>query len=327
MLFRSWDIIKGLIDLLFGSSNGTGRLGSLLIGKTGGKFGFYAILLIFVLSGPIVFTVLFSRIIYKLQTGRILSLSYVYPVVYTAVAFVTFVIIGVEFRQGLLFFKVMGYGYWITMALYIIAVKYSGNINSEAGSSSDTVTNSKVFNSLRNFFDVNNTDSHVPKQDSAATTSDYPDKIANKLIHHIKNTNIVHRDSKTTATAFLDTLFKVVTTDTELATFTKNYTNAEIKSNLSNILLLCNKRKYSEALAEVTKYIKPLLNRKAAEIEPKAKADITEGPVNEFKFSFSDDISKKEIKPQKYSSYCPECGTGLESSDKFCPECGRKKVK
>ena len=84
-----WDIIKGLIDLLFGSSNGTGRLGSLLIGKTGGKFGFYAILLIFVLSGPIVFTVLFSRIIYKLQTGRILSLSYVYPVVYTAVAFVT----------------------------------------------------------------------------------------------------------------------------------------------------------------------------------------------------------------------------------------------
>lgn len=323
-----WDILKGLLELITASGGkGSGFFDNMLKDMTGNFSGLYLAVGIFILSGPIVFVVMFSLMLYKLRTNKPVDFSYLYPVLYTIVSFITLTILGSELKQGLLFFQVMGYGYWITMASFIIAVKYSGGVNIEGGGSASANDSADVYSSIKNFFDVSNTNTQSRQQNTNAPNSDFTAAVAERILHHIKNTTIVHRDTKTTASAFLDTLFKVVTSDTEMAPFTKNYTNNEVKSNLSNILLLCNKRKYSEALAEVTKYIKPLLNRKAPDIEPKAKADNSAAPAHEFRFSFSDDIDKTETKPQRYSYYCPECGTGMENKDNFCPECGHRKVK
>jgi rubrerythrin len=322
-----WNIVKSFFDLLSLGSKYSGFLGSIPTKNLDGGSIMGILVLIYFASGPILFLIKYIIILKKHIKNEEIVVKIIAPVVYFIICFIILNLLAIKEKDYFLFFKSTGLGFWISFISLVLLKKVSKNIENGSVNSSPN----SMLTSIKDFFSADPVSYSNKQQTTKAEPIIPPDDYAaadasKRILHLINNTSIIFRDTKINASSFVETLLKTVMSDIELRVFTKSFSREEVKSHLRNILILCNKKNYREALAEVTKYMTPLLNRKK-ETQPDrqsyAKDDINS---KIFDFSFDEQKESKSTAKPEYTYYCPECGAGLYSNDLFCPECGKKKV-
>jgi hypothetical protein len=322
-----WNIVKSLFDLLSLGAKYSGFLGSIPTKNLDGGTILGLLVMIYFASGPVMFVIKFIVILKKHIKNEEIVVKTIAATVYFVICFIILNLLAIKEKDYFLFFKSTGLGFWISFISLVLLKKVSKNIEygSVNRSPNSMLTSIKDFFSADPVSDTNK--QHTTKAEPSLSSEDLAaNDSAKRILHLINNTSIIFRDTKVSASSFLETLLKTVMTDNELRVFTKSFSREVVNSHLRQILILCNKKNYREALAEVTKYMSPLLNRKK-ETQP-VRQPVTKDDTDTkiFNFSFDEQKESKSTAKQEYTYYCPECGAGLYSNDLFCPKCGMKKV-